>query len=136
MDFQVTDLGTRLDEASGAFVDTAAAMMDLDVVITSDTAVAHLAGALGRPVWVALALAPEWRWLLGREDSPWYPTMRLFRQTRFGDWHEVFERMARVLGQHMAASAIAREDAGGPGHAVGQVPHPGAPRPGRPLPAP
>jgi Flp pilus assembly protein TadD len=94
--FPVIDLGERLD-ADGAFVDTAAVIESLDLVITSDTAVAHLAGALAKPVWLALSLAPEWRWLLKREDSPWYPGMRLFRQTRFGDWREVFERMAATL---------------------------------------
>jgi hypothetical protein len=60
--------------------------------------VAHLAGALGKPVWVMLPFAPDWRWLLDREDSPWYPTMRLFRQKRYGDWEEVFGRMAGELG--------------------------------------
>jgi ADP-heptose:LPS heptosyltransferase len=91
--FSVLNLGDRLDE-DGAFVDTAAVIDCLDLVITSDTALAHLAGALGKPVWLALSLAPEWRWLLEREDSPWYPSMRLFRQTRFGDWNGVFERVA------------------------------------------
>jgi len=93
----VLDLGDRLDEASGPFMDTAAIMRSLDLVISSDTAVAHLAGALGIPVWVALPLVPDWRWLLQREDSPWYPTMRLFRQTRYGHWDDVFDRMAREL---------------------------------------
>jgi Flp pilus assembly protein TadD len=96
-DFEVIDLGAQLDERTGAFVDTAAVMRGLDLVVTSDTAVAHLAGALGVPVWVILSLAPEWRWLLRREDSPWYPTMRLFRQAQFGDWGEVFERVAGQL---------------------------------------
>jgi hypothetical protein len=94
--FEVTDLGSQLDEA-GAFVDTSAVMTLLDLIITSDTAIAHLAGALAKPVWVVLALAPEWRWLIGRDDSPWYPTMRLFRQTRFGNWDEVFQRIANEL---------------------------------------
>ena len=80
-------------------MDTAAIMQNLDLVICCDTAVAHLAGAMGVPVWVALAMGPDWRWLLERSDSPWYPTMRLFRQTRQGDWHEVFERIAEALGQ-------------------------------------
>jgi len=90
----VNDFGGKLDEGTGAFMDTAAVMKNLDLVVTSDTAIAHLAGGLGVPVWVALPVAPEWRWLLQREDSPWYPTMRLFRQSRWGDWEEVFERMA------------------------------------------
>src|SRR5204862_4200969 len=92
-DFPVMDLGSRLDEGTGAFMDTAAVMKNLDLVISSDTAIPHLAGALGVPVWVALPLVPDWRWLLGREDSPWYPTMRLFRQTERGDWTGVFERI-------------------------------------------
>lgn len=72
-------------------------MMALDLVITVDTAMAHLAGALGRPVWTLLPYAPDWRWLLGREDSPWYPTMRLFRQSRRGDWPGVIERVGAAL---------------------------------------
>jgi hypothetical protein len=66
-------------------------------VIAPDTAVAHLAGALGVPVWLALPMACDWRWLADRDDSPWYPTMRLFRQKRWGDWDEVFARMAGEL---------------------------------------
>jgi tetratricopeptide (TPR) repeat protein len=103
--FSVIDLGPRLDETSGAFMDTAAIMKGLDLVITSDTAVAHLAGAMGVPVWVAVAFAPEWRWLLDREDSPWYPSMRLFRQSGRGDWEEVFARMAGELRRKIGAAA-------------------------------
>lgn len=95
--FQVIDFGKRLDEESGPFMDTAAVMKHLDLVVTCDSALAHLAGALGVPVWIALMLSPDWRWLLDRDDSPWYPTARLFRQTRVGNWHEVFERMAAAL---------------------------------------
>src|SRR5205807_2973438 len=84
VEFELIDLGERLDEEA-AFVDTAAVMQALDLVVTSDSAIAHLAGALGRPVWLALSLAPEWRWGLSRPDSPWYPTMRLFRQEQLGD---------------------------------------------------
>ena len=75
----VVDFGEELDAEHGAFMDTAAIMMNLDLVITSDTSVAHLAGALGVPVWVALPFVPDWRWMLERSDSPWYPTMRLFQ---------------------------------------------------------
>jgi Flp pilus assembly protein TadD len=95
--FPVIDLGSRLDEASGPFMDTAAVMKNLDLVVTSDTAIAHLAGALGVRVWVALAFIPDWRWLLDRGDSPWYPTMRLFRQRRRGDWQGVFNEVQRDL---------------------------------------
>jgi ADP-heptose:LPS heptosyltransferase len=80
-------------------METAALMSALDLIVTSDTSVAHLAGALGLPVWVALHAAPEWRWLLERGDSPWYPTMRLFRQRAPGDWLELFERLAREVGE-------------------------------------
>jgi tetratricopeptide (TPR) repeat protein len=94
----------ELDGASGPFMDTAALMKNLDLVICSDSAVAHLAGALAVPVWVALPFVPDWRWLLKREDSPWYPSMRLFRQKRFGDWQEVFERMAAELSDIMSST--------------------------------
>ena len=95
--FAVEELGSQLDEGSAAFRDTAAVIENLDLVITSDTAVAHLAGALGAKVWVALSHTPDWRWLLGRGDSPWYPTMRLFRQSQPGDWSGVFAKMAADL---------------------------------------
>jgi hypothetical protein len=93
----IVDLGATLDQQCGAFIDTSAAMANLDLVITSDTAIAHLAGALGKPVWVALTLVPDWRWMLARAGSPWYPTMRLFRQSARGNWKEVFERIGREL---------------------------------------
>ena len=96
VDFPVLDLADRLD-AAGAFVDTAAVIRSVDLVVTSDTAIAHLAGALGAPVWLALQQAPNWRWLRNREDCPWYPTMRLFRQTALGDWAGVLQRIAAEL---------------------------------------
>jgi Flp pilus assembly protein TadD len=77
--------------------ETAAILTGLDLVITADTALAHLAGALGVPVWVVLQAVPDWRWLTARSDSPWYPTMRLFRQRAPGDWSELFERVAAEL---------------------------------------
>jgi Flp pilus assembly protein TadD len=92
--FTVTNLGS---ESWPDFMETAAVVANLDLVITVDTAVAHLAGALGKPVWVAIPYISDWRWLRGREDSPWYPTMRLFRQKSFGDWESVFVRMAGEL---------------------------------------
>jgi Flp pilus assembly protein TadD len=98
-DSPVIDLGSDLDEASGAFMDTAAIMESLDLVISSDTSIPHLAGALAIPVWVALSWIPDWRWLLEREDSPWYPTIRLFRQTRRGLWEDVFDRIAHELAR-------------------------------------
>jgi hypothetical protein len=88
-----------LDAGPDAFPDTAAVMMSLDLIITSDTSIPHLAGALGRPVWVALRHVPDWRFMIDRTDSPWYPTMRLFRQATDGDWAPVFAEMARVLAR-------------------------------------
>jgi tetratricopeptide (TPR) repeat protein len=87
------DAGSRL----GDFADTAALMEQLDLVVSIDTAAAQLAGALARPVWTLLKFVPDWRWLLAREDSPWYPTMRLFRQTRSGRWEEPISRLAQEL---------------------------------------
>lgn len=95
----VIDLGSRLDQSGGAFMDTAAVMKNLDLVITSDTSTAHLAGALGVPVWIGLPFAPDWRWFLERSDSPWYPSARLFRQRRPGDWTDVLERMTAEVAQ-------------------------------------
>ncbi len=107
-DMAVETLGPDFDSGPGAFLDAAAVMMNLDLVITSDTSLAHLAGALGRPVWIALQLVPDWRWGLGRDDSPWYPTARLFRQRVSGDWDELFRRMAMELSYgNLAASLIA-----------------------------
>lgn len=97
--FTVVDLGSTLDNEGGAFRDTAAVMCNLDLIITSDTAAAHLAGALGVKVWVAVPASPEWRWLEQRSDSPWYPTMRLFRQPAVGDWARVFAEMQAELAQ-------------------------------------
>jgi Flp pilus assembly protein TadD len=94
---RVVDLGAGVDSESGAFMDTAAIIRHLDLVITCDTALAHVAGALGAPVWVALPAAPDWRWLLNRADSPWYPSMRLFRQDTLDDWSAPFARMAAEL---------------------------------------
>ena len=85
------------DERKDAFIDTAAIMQDVDLIITSDTATAHLAGALGRPCWVALKHMPDWRWMVERSDSPWYPSIRLFRQHSRGDWDSVFADIADVL---------------------------------------
>ena len=90
------NLGPELDKVD-SFIDTAAVMMDLDLIITSDTATAHLAGALGRPVWLLLNSAPDWRWQLNRQGSPWYPTMRLFRQLSPGDWTTVIKEVITAL---------------------------------------
>ncbi len=85
-----------------SLADTAAIMENLDLIITSDTAVAHLAGALGRPTWVLLHFVPDWRWLMDRDDMPWYPTMRLFRQRKLNDWEGVLMRVMRALEEYAA----------------------------------
>jgi tetratricopeptide (TPR) repeat protein len=95
--FPITELGSRLDD----FMDTAAVLRNLDLVIACDTAVAHLAGAMGLSVWVALPFAADWRWLLDRDDSPWYPTMRLFRQKKRGDWADVFDQLKTALASRL-----------------------------------
>lgn len=91
----ITDLGSRFDSSS--FADLAAMLVNLDLLISVDSAPVHVAGALGIPVWVALQYLPDWRWLLDRSDSPWYPSMRLFRQEQPGNWRGVFERIAVEL---------------------------------------
>lgn len=96
---QVETLGADFDSGPDAFIDTAAVMANLDLVITSDTSIAHLAGTLQRPIWLALKHVPDWRWMLERTDSPWYAAMRLYRQTSRGDWHGVFERIAADLSR-------------------------------------
>jgi tetratricopeptide (TPR) repeat protein len=91
------DLIENLDPELRDFTDTAAILANLDLLISIDTSVAHLAGAMARPVWLLLPFIPDWRWLLQREDSPWYPTMRLFRQQQSGDWGSVFRRLEHEL---------------------------------------
>ncbi len=93
----VVDLGDALDEAAGAFMDTAAVMQHVDLVITVDTAIAHLAGGLGVNVWVPLQVSPDWRWLAQGTRTAWYPSMRLFRQQSFDRWPPVFAEMASQL---------------------------------------
>jgi tetratricopeptide (TPR) repeat protein len=97
IDFDVTTLGSGFDAGQDAFLDTAGVMMNCDLIITSDTSVAHLAGALGRPTWVALQYVPASFWMLDRSDSLWYPTMTLFRQKSRGDWVGVFDTIEQNL---------------------------------------
>ena len=87
------NLGEQFDD----FTDAAAAIDNLDLIISVDTAVLHLAGAMGKPVWALLAYSPDWRWMLKRADSPWYPSMRLFRQQKWGDWDSLLQVVAREL---------------------------------------
>jgi tetratricopeptide (TPR) repeat protein len=96
---EVADLGPEI----GDFAATAAVVAELDLVVSVDTATLHLAGALGRPVWGLVSEPGDWRWLIDRDDSPWYPTLRLFRQRRRGDWGEAVERLAAALEEHAAA---------------------------------
>ena len=92
-ELKTTDLKNELND----FADTAAVISNLDLIISTDTAVVHLAGAMGKPVWTLLHSAPDWRWWLKRTDSPWYPSMRLFRQTQLNDWSGVFEQVKEAL---------------------------------------
>ena len=97
---RIDDLGAELDNGPAAFVETAAALDNLDLLICSDSATAHLAGAMGCPSWVVLPHAPDWRWMLETKESPWYPSMRLFRQRRPTDWTSVFQEVAQALREH------------------------------------
>ena len=108
---QVKQLGARvriidLQNEQRDFADTAAIVANLGLVISIDTSVAHLAGAMGKPVWVLLHKSPDWRWLLEREDSPWYPTARLFRQSTLGNWQDVVARIERELRELVAETAV------------------------------
>jgi ADP-heptose:LPS heptosyltransferase len=87
----------NFDDGLVDFSDTAALIAHLDLVISVDTAVAHLAGSMGKPIWVMLPGVPDWRWMLDRNDSPWYPTMRLFRQPEKGNWDAVMMNIAKEL---------------------------------------
>jgi hypothetical protein len=85
------------DSGTDAFVDSAAAMQSLDLIVCADTSIAHLAGALGRPAWVLLKYVPDWRWQIARDDSPWYPSLRLFRQETDGDWKSAIAKATSAL---------------------------------------
>ena len=93
----IIDFGPELDEEHGGFMDTAAIMKSLDLVITIDTSIAHLAGGLGTPVWTLLPYSADWRWFRDRDDSPWYPTMRLFRQAKQDEWGSVIQDIVKAL---------------------------------------
>jgi Flp pilus assembly protein TadD len=109
---RIADPGDRLDRDCGPFMDTAAIVSQLDLVICCDTSIAHLSAALGVPTWIALSVCPDWRWLLEREDSPWYPSVRLFRQSTANQWGDVFERMRQELTlQTMPTRSVKRHSA-------------------------
>jgi Glycosyltransferase family 9 (heptosyltransferase) len=95
--FKVESLGADFDAGPDSFLDAAAVMANCDLIVTSDTSLAHLAGALGRPVFLALKHVPDWHWLAAGEHSPWYPTMRLFRQIGRGEWSAVFAEIAAAV---------------------------------------
>ena len=97
INFVLTTLGDNFDAGENAFEDTAAIMMNCDLIITSDTVTAHLAGALGCPTWVVLKKIPDWRWMLEQNHSPWYPSMKLYRQKERDNWNNVFETIKRDL---------------------------------------
>ncbi len=110
--FVIHQLGPDFDESHGAFMDTAAVIKNLDLVITIDTSIAHLAGGLGIPTWLMLPYASDWRWLVDRTDSPWYPCMRLFRQKTLGDWDSVMARIITELKKqaHQKKAAATKQD--------------------------
>ena len=93
----MTDLSNDLTD----FGETAALIQNLDLVITVDTSMGHLAGAMGKPVWIMIPKATDWRWMLEREDTPWYPTARLFRQAKPGEWDPVLDRLSGALAQEL-----------------------------------
>jgi len=95
--FPLTQLDPSVDASGGSFMDTAAIISMLDLVISSDTSIAHLAAAIGTPTWIPLSFVPDWRWLLGRSDSPWYPSVKLFRQSEPGQWSTVFRQIGEEL---------------------------------------
>jgi hypothetical protein len=109
LDIQVQDLEPQL----GDFGDLAVIIDELDLVISVDTSVAHMAGALGKPVWTLLSHVADWHWMLEGETTPWYPTMRLFRQSRPGDWGGIMERVAHALQNEEWRSTRFKQSGGG-----------------------
>jgi RNA polymerase sigma factor (sigma-70 family) len=107
---RIVDAGARIDASS--FADASAIIANLDLVISIDSAIAHLAGALGKPVWIMLATASDWRWLSTREDTPWYPQMRLFRQKVAGGWAELVQRLRTALWAFAGAALVPIEECG------------------------
>ena len=104
-EIKITNLGNEFED----FTDTAGVIENLDLVISVDTSVLHLAGAMGKPVWALLPFAPEWRWMLNRKDSPWYPSMKLFRQKKWGQWKTVFRKVAEEIREIVSNHKIANQ---------------------------
>jgi hypothetical protein len=96
-DIWIEKIAEDFDIGENAFLDTAAIMKSVDLIITSDTSLSHLAGALGLPNWLLLKRIPDWRWMLDRSDSPWYPNHKLFRQKKIGDWLSVFDEVENEI---------------------------------------
>jgi hypothetical protein len=105
---QDASMTTFLGERQADLADAAAMIALVDLVITIDTSIANLAGAMGKPTWVLLPFSADWRWMVGREDSPWYPTARLFRQPAPSDWESVVAKVAQALREHFRSAATAR----------------------------
>lgn len=101
----ITDYSNIMDNGKDAFVDTAPIIDNLDLIISSDTAIPHLAGAMNKPIWLLLPYSPDWRWLLDGSESPWYPSMRLFRQKELGNWHGVFNEVSIELDKFISGKA-------------------------------
>ena len=87
---ELIDLGQKFED----FTDTAAAIENMDLTISVDTSIIHLAGAMGKTAWILIPYESDWRWMLNRQDSPWYPTIKLFRQKEYGNWEELFHQVA------------------------------------------
>jgi len=100
----IVDFGKEVDEEHGKFMDTAAIIMNLDLIITIDTSTAHLAAALGKPTWILLPYTADWRWMLKSDTSPWYPNVRLFRQKTAGDWQGVMNKVVQALKEYIKTS--------------------------------
>jgi hypothetical protein len=106
--FPLVTFGPEFDRDNGRFMDTAALMQNLDLIITIDTSIAHLAAGLGKPVWILIPNPPDWRWMRDRTDSPWYPNMRLFRQTTALDWDSVIQTVADQLRYYIELQGLSR----------------------------
>jgi hypothetical protein len=115
---RVKTLGDEFDSSEDAFIDSAAVMMSLDLIVSVDTAIVHLAGALGRPVHVLLQKNPDWRWLARESDSVWYPTAQLFRQQELGDWSEPVSRVCSEIGALMKTGVSVQRKSGPRGKAT------------------